>query len=64
MTGFRTFVQMLAVCGLISTAACNTVEGVGEDVRGAGQGINNAAERTHEDMNPNYKDRDPEDDRK
>lgn len=33
-------------------AACNTVEGVGENVTAAGQAVDTAAEQTH-DGNPN-----------
>ena len=33
-------------------AACNTVEGVGEDVTAAGQAVDETAEQTH-DGNPN-----------
>ena len=39
-TAFAALVFMLAA----SAAACNTVEGVGEDVRATGNAIDNAAE--------------------
>ena len=42
----------LAFLGASALAACNTVEGVGEDVTAAGQAVDQAAEETH-DGNPN-----------
>lgn len=39
-TAFAAFAFLLAA----AAAACNTVEGVGEDVTAAGQAIDNAAE--------------------
>lgn len=46
-------VALAALIGMGSlVTACNTVEGVGEDVEQAGQTIDNTAEQTH-DGNPN-----------
>lgn len=42
----------LALLGASVVAACNTVEGVGEDVTAAGQAVDQAAEETN-DGNPN-----------
>lgn len=41
-TAFAAFALLLAT----AAAACNTVEGVGEDVTAAGQAIDNAAEES------------------
>jgi predicted small secreted protein len=41
----------LALFGAFALAACNTVEGVGQDVQAAGQGIEQTAEETN-DGNP------------
>lgn len=47
------FPIMAALIGAASlVTACNTVEGVGEDVTAAGQAVDQAAEETH-DGNPN-----------
>jgi predicted small secreted protein len=35
---------VLALLLALGTAACNTVEGVGEDVRAAGEAVDDAAE--------------------
>ncbi|MDX2276853.1 MAG: entericidin A/B family lipoprotein [Hyphomonadaceae bacterium] len=44
---------MAAVIGALSVlAACNTVEGVGEDVQAAGQAVEETAQETN-DGNPN-----------
>ncbi len=32
------------------TAGCNTIEGAGKDVQGAGKAIENTAEDVHEDI--------------
>ncbi len=44
---FRLALRLLAVSGLalfgLSLAACNTTEGVGEDIEAAGDGISDAA---------------------
>lgn len=45
-------IAMAALMGAISLGACNTVEGVGEDVEQAGETIDNAAEESN-DGNPN-----------
>jgi predicted small secreted protein len=42
----------LALLGASFAAACNTVEGVGQDVQAAGEGIEQTAEETN-DGNPN-----------
>jgi predicted small secreted protein len=44
-------IAFAALIGASSLAACNTVEGVGEDVQAAGQEIEETAEETH-DGNP------------
>jgi entericidin B len=41
----------LALLGAASLAACNTVEGVGEDVQAAGQAVEETAEESN-DGNP------------
>jgi predicted small secreted protein len=41
-----------ALIGATSLAACNTVEGVGEDVQQAGEAVDEAAEEAN-DGNPN-----------
>lgn len=40
----RIFTIMLA--GLLALGACNTVEGIGEDVQGAGEVIEEGAKKT------------------
>lgn len=45
-------VALAAVMGAVSLSACNTVEGVGEDVEAAGAAIEQTAEETN-DGNPN-----------
>ncbi len=42
----------LAAIGAFTLGACNTVEGVGEDVTAAGEAVDQAAEETN-DGNPN-----------
>jgi predicted small secreted protein len=44
-------IAFAALIGASSLAACNTVEGVGEDVQAAGEEIEETAEETH-DGNP------------
>ena len=44
-------VALAALFGTVSLAACNTVEGVGEDVEAAGQAVDEAAEENN-DGNP------------
>jgi predicted small secreted protein len=44
-------IAFAALIGASSLAACNTVEGVGQDVQAAGQEIEETAEETH-DGNP------------
>lgn len=48
----RTLIAMAAIIGAVSLGACNTVEGVGEDVEAAGAAVEQAAEETN-DGNPN-----------
>lgn len=45
-------VALAALVGAASLGACNTVEGVGEDVEQAGQTLEEAAEESN-DGNPN-----------
>ena len=45
-------IALAALMGAVSLGACNTVEGVGEDVQDAGEAIDDAAEETH-DGDPN-----------
>ncbi|MFO1018054.1 MAG: entericidin A/B family lipoprotein [Hyphomonadaceae bacterium] len=45
-------IALAALIGAGSLAACNTVEGVGEDVTATGQAIEQTAEETN-DGNPN-----------
>jgi len=45
-------IALAALIGAASLGACNTVEGVGEDVQAAGQAVDKAAEETN-DGNPN-----------
>ena len=42
-------VALAALMGAVSLGACNTVEGVGEDVRDAGEAVDNAAEEANDD---------------
>jgi predicted small secreted protein len=48
----RKLLALAAMIGVVSLGACNTVEGVGEDVRTAGDAVDNAAEDAN-DGNPN-----------
>lgn len=32
-------IRLLALCGIVALAACETVEGAGEDIQAAGQAI-------------------------
>lgn len=48
----RKLLALAAMIGVVTLGACNTVEGVGEDVREAGDAIDNTAEQTN-DGNPN-----------
>jgi len=43
---------LAAVAGTFALAACNTVEGAGEDISAAGAAIEETAEETH-DGDPN-----------
>lgn len=43
---------MAAIMAVVSLGACNTVQGVGEDVQATGQAIEETAEETN-DGNPN-----------
>jgi predicted small secreted protein len=45
-------IALAAMIGAVSLSACNTVEGVGEDVQAAGETIDETAEQTN-DGNPN-----------
>ena len=45
-------IAFAALIGASSVAACNTVEGVGEDVQTAGEAVDQAAEEAN-DGNPN-----------
>ncbi len=47
----KVLIAFAALVGAGSLAACNTVEGVGEDVQAAGQQLEETAEETH-DGNP------------
>ena len=41
----------LSVCAtLLLLSACNTVEGMGRDIRGAGEAISGSAQKTKENM--------------
>ena len=39
----RRFIALALVAGSLLTAACNTVEGAGKDVKSAGSAVENAA---------------------
>lgn len=39
---------LFAALGLLGLGACNTVEGLGEDVQASGEAVENAAEETKE----------------
>lgn len=45
-------IALAALVGAVSLGACNTVEGVGEDVQAAGQAVEQTAEETN-DGDPN-----------
>lgn len=45
-------IALAAVMGTFALAACNTVEGVGEDVQAVGEEVEETAEETN-DGNPN-----------
>lgn len=49
---YSTPLMALVLLGAVSISACNTVEGVGEDVEAAGQAIDETAEQAN-DGNPN-----------
>lgn len=43
--------MLLSFCAaLLLLAACNTVEGMGRDIRGAGEAISGSAQKTKENM--------------
>jgi entericidin B len=46
------FIALAFAIGTLGLAACNTVEGAGEDIQQAGEHIEETAEETH-DGNPN-----------
>jgi predicted small secreted protein len=48
----RKLLALAAMVSVVSLGACNTVEGVGEDVREAGDAVDEAAEESN-DGNPN-----------
>ena len=39
----RKFMAIIAVAGSLAVAACNTVEGAGQDVESAGEAVQDAA---------------------
>lgn len=39
----RKFITIIALTGSLALAACNTVEGAGEDVSSAGEAVSDAA---------------------
>jgi predicted small secreted protein len=41
-------VLCLALCLTVSISACNTISGAGEDIKAAGNAIENAAKKTKE----------------
>ena len=41
----RKFVMLMVAAASLSVAACNTVEGAGEDLQKAGQAVENTAEK-------------------
>jgi entericidin B len=43
----RKLVSIGLVAGVLLTAACNTVHGVGRDVSSAGNAVSNAADKSH-----------------
>ena len=46
------YTALAFVC--LTLAACNTFEGVGEDVEHAGDAIENSAEETHRELHKHY----------
>jgi predicted small secreted protein len=46
----RLLLSLAFVVALSAVTACNTIEGVGEDLQSAGQGIESAAEDTADAM--------------
>ena len=44
----KTLAPLFAVLFALGVSACNTVEGAGEDIRAAGDAIDNAAEDTQD----------------
>ncbi len=42
----KRFAALVALGALLAAAGCNTIEGVGKDVKAAGGGIEKAAEKT------------------
>jgi predicted small secreted protein len=46
MTHLKSLMALAAMLGFLTLSACNTVEGVGEDVRATGQAIDDAAEES------------------
>jgi predicted small secreted protein len=41
--GMRYFVALFALMGVVSLSACNTVEGLGQDIQKGGEAIEKAA---------------------
>jgi predicted small secreted protein len=48
---FNKIITLLALAGFaLTVAGCNTVEGVGKDVKATGQGVENAAKDVKQKM--------------
>lgn len=45
LTMARAAVALMAVMAVMALAGCNTVEGIGKDIRKAGEAIENAGEK-------------------
>jgi len=52
MSNISPLLAIAALMGVVSLGACNTVEGVGEDVQAAGAAVDEAAEEAN-DGDPN-----------
>ena len=51
----KKLIALLLLTGLsLTAAACNTVEGMGQDIKGGGQAIENTADDAKPSNNPNY----------
>ncbi|MGE0828377.1 MAG: entericidin A/B family lipoprotein [Hyphomonadaceae bacterium] len=56
MNTVKAMTALALLVGALSISACNTIEGVGEDVQATGQAVEGAAQETEEDLtdgNPN-----------